>query len=812
MIKKEDSTSNSDIFPLTKVIVLESFDEWTYTKGEGYFYSDAVKSWKSTKKGITGKIKGNWAPYYSVVLQMKNNHLDGSCSCPVETNCKHCVALALQWLEDNTLLNTNNNSGKKKAKKEEIDKYIEEDLDESTEEDVEDNDECDYLEAEYDENEEEKENKLEPYEKIERFKENNLKKSKEQKKTKGKTRSKDLDFPANLETVPIQDLNVYLQSLSRTDLENLVRYFIPMLTRNQKITIFSPEFIVEIWKKHLTHLDEDFKDNKRSNVSQKQSFELDENNEKIMDFYSPLKISEQIKDNGAQQQCIQSWFKGYVDLINQIKIECKLRGMFELEGEDLYEYYKNEEYDRMEAEFEENRSERGDGGWHNDDYDELESYEDFDLDASTLKSYLEDFFNWIFAPIQEICEYILHLNQYDLKTHANYLIKEGMQWLIDLELPTKDFGIDTKNISTLQDLKTTIVSKLAIITTTFSKDTDQVDFLLHLFAQNPSQRIANLVWTQFQHMTNPEKKVLYFIHNMLENYSQSPKLEKFNLINQLIRNYTPSSISTFLEISINTLPKSTDVKLIIKEIFSILTDQPIAVVLVLESALLKSIQKIPKKIYAGKENFYLETIDWFVNYFHQQKMTDHAFTLLADFAKIYPKEFTFSHYQTIKKFKPLLTDQFIPEVDNLISSILQKGNHDVKFQLLLDLDHFDEACGLLNDFSKSTYFYDNYSNPQWGAIMRLIPNLPSINDENKKNMIQCLKSQISLWLSSQHRHRPDASIAETIGQIKTIYLAFKIQDGEALWQQWFKKFSNTYWRLQNLRYALSRKGIEMKKS
>jgi len=132
--------------------------------------------------------------------------------------------------------------------------------------------------------------------------------------------------------------------------------------------------------------------------------------------------------------------------------------------------------------------------------------------------------------------------------------------------------------------------------------------------------------------------------------------------------------------------------------------------------------------------------------------------------------------------------------------------------LLIDLGYFDEACESLKNFSKSTYFYDNNSNPQWGAIMRLIPNLTSITDENKENMIQCLKSQISLWLSSKHKHRPDASIAEAIGQIKTIHLAFKTQDGAALWQKWFRGFSNTYWRLHNLRSALSRKGIEMKKS
>jgi hypothetical protein len=77
-------------------------------------------------------------------------------------------------------------------------------------------------------------------------------------------------------------------------------------------------------------------------------------------------------------------------------------------------------------------------------------------------------------------------------------------------------------------------------------------------------------------------------------------------------------------------------------------------------------------------------------------------------------------------------------------------------------------------------------------------------------MIQLLKAQVSQWLSRGNRNRPDASIAETIKQIWTIYLAFKTRDGTELWQKWFKGFSNKHWRLHNLRKALSIKGIELK--
>ncbi|HDZ17796.1 MAG TPA: hypothetical protein ENH75_05875 [archaeon] len=754
MTIKKDITFNTEMFPLTKAIVLESFDAWTYTKGEGYFRSNAVKSWEAKKNGITGKVEGNWAPYYSIELQIKNDRLNGSCSCPVAFNCKHCVALALQWLKDN------NNSQKKKIKNESEDNYL----------------------LRNDDSEEESE-----YEDIYK-KESRLRKNK----------AKILNIPMKLKTVPIQDINAYLQSLSRPDLENLVGYFMRVLTKNQKITVFSPGFIMMTWKSRFAQLDDNFKSSVKNN-----------------DLQSPLKIIEQINDDGAKQQCVQTWFKGYVDLITQIKIECQLRGLLELNGEELYEYYKNEEYSRVEAEHEEESNERLSSNyksWDYDDYDELEPYEDFDLDTSTLKSYLEDFFNWIFAPVQELCEFIFRLNQCCLESHVNYLITEGIQWLIDLDLPTKDFGIDPKNISALQDLKSLIISKLSVLTTTFSNHTEELDFLFQLFTQNPSQRSADLISTQLQQMSINKENFQYFIQKLLEDYTHSPKWEKFDLLKRLINIYAPLSLSSFLYISINTLPKCPDAELIIKEIFGIIEGQPIETTLTLEPTLLKSTQMIPKKFCKVGVSIYQKTVDWLVKYFHQRHMIDHAFTLLVDFAKKRPKSFEFSHYQTIKKFIPLLANQFEPEFENLISLIIQKGDKDVKFRLLLDLGQFDKACELLKDFKTFSYSYLDHHNPQWRVIIRLIPHVSSITDKNKELMVSVLKSQITQWLSHTSRNRPDASIAETIAQIQTLYLAFKTRDGIALWQKWFKKFSNNHWRLRNLRGALSNKGIEMKKS
>lgn len=749
MTTKKDIVIDPGTFTLTKANVLESFDAWTYTKGEGYFRAHAVVSWEVIKSGIKGKVEGSWAPYYTTKLHINNGRLFGNCSCPVGSDCKHCVALALQWLDD---YEDNEAGGNKKQHKN------------------------------YYEN-----NQL-----------TRTKVSGEEHEPQVVTVNK-LTVPAKLRVNPFQDANEYLQSLSRSDLENLASYFIKEFTKTQKIMVFSPDFITTMWRSHLTRLDDDFNDFKTSR--------------KATETESPLMILEQIKDDDARKKCIEVWFEGYSDLINQIKIECGLRGMLDKDEEEIYEYYKNEEYDRAEAEILEKSSERYGESYRSWDYDDdyLEPYEDFDLDNLSLKSYLEDFFSWILAPVQDFCEYISFLHQYGLEAHIKFLVKEGLQWLKDLKPPTKDLGINPKNISALQDLKSVIISKLSVLTK-FSSNTDQLDFLLGLFAENPSQRNSEVIWTQFHRMTLTEQNTQYFNQKMLKDYEHSPKWEKFDLLKRLIYKYVPKMLTPFLNASIGSLFKNPDVGLVIKEIFGILEVQPIDTILAIESALLQSSLKVPTKIYGGSTSIYRKTIDWLVSYYSQRNMSERAFARLVELAKTKPKAFEFSHYQTLKKLLPSLTEKFIPEFESATSVILQKGSKDVSFRLLIDLGKVDEACEMIKTLSTSTYSYLHHHDTQWGAITRLLPHLSSIKDKNKELMVKILKAQITEWLTHSSRNRPDASIAEAIMQIRMIHLTFKMRDGSSSWQKWFKFFSNNHWRLRNLRSALKERGIEMKKS
>lgn len=747
-IKQSDSSSIDD-FPLNKALVLECFDAWTYTKGEGYFRAHAVVSWEAKKGEIQGKVEGSWSPYYKVELRFENDRLIGNCSCPVGSDCKHCVALALQWLDDK-----NNQTRYSKTKKAPQLRLVE--------------------------NESFLEGVLEPQKEVNTV----------------------LKIPLELKKNPIQDISIFLQTLTRSDLENLASFFMKEFTNTQKIMVFSPEFILMTWRSRLTQLDDDYNEFRKKHGTH--------------EVQSPLKILEQIKNESDREQCVQAWFKGYADLMNQIKNECQLRGMFEGDGEELYEYFKNEEYDRVEAEIEENARERYEGSYRswdydNDDDDYLEPYEDFDLDTGTLKSYIEDYFKWILDPVQDVCEYISLLHQHNLKSHLNFLITEGIQWLKDLTLPTEELGVDPKNISALQDLKSVINMKLSFLTN-FSNETDQLDFLFNLFAQNPSQQNSEVIWSQFHRLNPTEQNSKYFIEKILEDFEQVPKWEKFDLLKRLINKHAPTSIISFLKASIDSLSKNLDAGLILKEIYSILEEQPLDCTIEMESILLESSLKVPQKKYDGSTSLYRETVDWLVNYYSQKKMTERAFNHLIELATKRPKAFEFRHYKLLEKLLSSLTDQNVPKFERSISIILQKGNKDIAFKLLITRGKFDEACERIKNLSTSTYSYFNHDTTQWSAITQLLPYISSITDGNKELMFKILKSQVTNWLSHSSSNRPDASIAEAISQIRTINLAFKTQDGEAIWQKWFKEFSNNYWRLRNLRSALATRGIEMKKT
>src|SRR5207237_6621559 len=71
----------------------------SYTRGVDYFSHGHVESLEDQGAGVHAVVRGNQD--YTVMLTADEEVLDYSCDCPAGADgafCKHCVAVALAWL------------------------------------------------------------------------------------------------------------------------------------------------------------------------------------------------------------------------------------------------------------------------------------------------------------------------------------------------------------------------------------------------------------------------------------------------------------------------------------------------------------------------------------------------------------------------------------------------------------------------------------------------------------------------------------------------------------------------------------------
>ena len=91
--------------------VNECFDEWTVSKGKTYFEQrrvfDIDLKLSSGEMTVRARVRGgDTEPYTtSVIVRRKRTRMtvDATCSCPVEEDCKHCVAVLLAAIDKQTV-------------------------------------------------------------------------------------------------------------------------------------------------------------------------------------------------------------------------------------------------------------------------------------------------------------------------------------------------------------------------------------------------------------------------------------------------------------------------------------------------------------------------------------------------------------------------------------------------------------------------------------------------------------------------------------------------------------------------------------
>ncbi|NHZ90935.1 helicase [Massilia sp. CCM 8733] len=80
----------------------ENIDEATYARGSDYFRRGKVHFCSVEGDDIVGTVRGSGRSFYRQMIAVSEDGgvmIDGSCSCPMEYNCKHVVAVLLTYLQ-----------------------------------------------------------------------------------------------------------------------------------------------------------------------------------------------------------------------------------------------------------------------------------------------------------------------------------------------------------------------------------------------------------------------------------------------------------------------------------------------------------------------------------------------------------------------------------------------------------------------------------------------------------------------------------------------------------------------------------------
>lgn len=106
--------------------IQDQFSQLEYDKGYSYYRSGAVRSpvFYSPNK-LEAIVLGQYMPEYKVKIEVVDDQVFNSCTCPIGFSCKHVVALLINWVRDREDFGIKNSNQEKKFKENE---YINPDI------------------------------------------------------------------------------------------------------------------------------------------------------------------------------------------------------------------------------------------------------------------------------------------------------------------------------------------------------------------------------------------------------------------------------------------------------------------------------------------------------------------------------------------------------------------------------------------------------------------------------------------------------------------------------------------------------------
>src|SRR5271157_601917 len=816
-----------DKFRITERIIKQSLGYDSFEKGLDYQNTGMVDSAFLNPKlrRLEGTVLGNFKPHYHVKVKFDGTSLDGTCSCPVGSDCKHCAALCLEWIYRPGNFGIVGDTTKQRRYREDSkeddndglqDETGDEDEDDNPNEMIASNNAAeDAIDHDGDELGNEDEDEIDAvadqikHHEIHASKENNESRKKGKKKPRPSIRiPPDLLLTQNVPTNEIVDA-ISLEAYKILFVSSWCKQF-----KEKEPAFFGRGAIFSAWKGVI--MDMDYYD--LPNTGDYDPGDVLEDGARLEDnlpftgWIGPFELLQLVGDFTTRKKLLQTWFEDFINLGELIWKEFDDRGLVEGNDEKLVLYYDELIRNITVIDDDDDNDDfyyHGHHDYHDDD-DDLDE-EEIDIDEKELKIFSENFLKRIALPIIDIARFHTELFESGLSDHASFLREHALQWVVDLP-------------STLPRPINNLEPGIAVLKARISEEIerpridgmpleDRVAFRVDQLVRLPSEEMAALIMKDCDHALEPGAMVASY-HDLLSRaFNDHATGSVISCWLAITGKYRLDLLFQAMETIVTKPNMKSWFRTVASQFYEILgLLEPEQVSAIQESFLhnMSSATSSKKKGMAEHQedldvkHALVEALRWLSKYYKTRHAPGNAINVLSILAKNHSNAFVKDDF---KRLEACIEDAHLNRdeiLTDFFEMLKKRCDPHEMLPIFVASGRLADACSILLREKDQDLF------------SRFLPGIllenPAIEQDTIMRLLDVLKKDVYSMVDHPGGQRHDHEIADLIDCVRLLFQMDGSGDGPANWFTWFKQFWNKHHTLRNLKRALEEKGLLLKKN
>ncbi|HME55526.1 MAG TPA: hypothetical protein VKM55_25195 [Candidatus Lokiarchaeia archaeon] len=784
---------------------------------------------------LKGIVHGKSMPRYEIVINVEKYSVSGICTCPVHRNCKHCVAVCIEWLRNpgrfhiledfndegitkrklaqfdeasgNEKVNVNSMEKERSKNEKEDERDEDEEIDECDDEEdehVEDEDERSEDEDEDDDEPDEDEDDDEPDEDEDEDEPDEDEEDDENRSSKRKKGSRvvivdkinppgtipgDLNFHAEISTRAIFDSITF---------ETLKEWFVKAWQRNYPASekpFFQDGAYFRAWMGTIARIDYyeppvtgDY--DTAEEVGEGTSFQ---ESVPYSDWIGPLDLLSMISDEELVQKLLKSWFSDYVKLGWQIKEEFKDRGLIKGRYKVLFEYY--EDFIKSIVKVDDSDDDDYNRFHRGHDYDDDDG--DYEVSNREVIKFTENFLKRITILLIEIARFTNTLLKNNMIEHAEFVKESAISWIYQVPEPTTEKWPEiSPRIAVVKAAVSEELDRQRITEMTMK---DRVTFRVSELNRAPSKELSDAIVGDCKNAKDPA--IVTMMYHQALNSAFPGKAEPWMGMCwiKIAQMYARDLLEDTLKVIASNICTASQYNGIKTVYLEALKTMPVEFTVAnIQDPLIKAIESLQVEPYMH-ERLVEQTIRWFVMYYKEHEAPQHAIAMYHYFALSHPKSFTREDFNNLDTcFQDAYLDAKV-EIAPFLDLLQDQGNVGEIVPVLIVNGRNDDALRILTNRGNET---------SWKQFLHeILLNNPAIDENISNSLTSQLKKKVSEMVDGGFARRQDDVIAEFIDCIRLLSNNPPRDRAETEWKRWFARFWSEHKSLRNLRKALVAKGL-----